>query len=120
MQGQLLWRGPHVRMGVCEGQPTLVAPSLSSGRAEYFGPMMNRLAAAPCTRGALGGHQPQLQPVVCALRRCQRSRPVGMPTCTCGGRGREGEDVQRERGGGGERGGGRQRKEGGFEGHPAL
>ena len=41
-QGQLLWRGPRVRMGMFEGQPVSVAPHPASGRADYFGPVCNR------------------------------------------------------------------------------
>ena len=42
MQGQLLWRGPRVRMGMFEGQPVAVVPHPASGRADYFGTLCNR------------------------------------------------------------------------------
>lgn len=40
----LIWHGPRVRMGICEGQPTSVTPHTTSGRADYFGPVVNRHA----------------------------------------------------------------------------
>lgn len=39
---QYLWRGPRVRMGMCEGAPQCISPHGSSGRADYFGSMVNR------------------------------------------------------------------------------
>ena len=41
-QGQLLWRGPRVKMGMYEGSPTAVVPHPASGRADYFGILCNR------------------------------------------------------------------------------
>ena len=41
-QGQLLWRGPRVKMGLFEGSPTAVVPHPASGRADYFGTLCNR------------------------------------------------------------------------------
>ena len=38
----MLWNGPRVAMGVCEGQPASVSPHTTSGRADYFGPVVNR------------------------------------------------------------------------------
>ena len=48
MQGQLLWRGPRVRMGMFEGQPAAVMPHPASGRADYFGCLCNRC----CSHGS--------------------------------------------------------------------
>ena len=36
------WRGPRVRMGVCQGTPQAIMPHSSSGRADYFGAAVNR------------------------------------------------------------------------------
>ena len=38
----MIWNGPRVRMGVCEGEPASVSPHITSGRADYFGPLVNR------------------------------------------------------------------------------
>ena len=53
VQGQLLWKGPRVRMGLFEGQPTLVAPNAASGRAEYFGPLCDMCVAMPLGQKSL-------------------------------------------------------------------
>lgn len=50
----ILWNGPRVRMGICEGQPASVSPHTTSGRADYFGPLVNR-AARFCFGAARGG-----------------------------------------------------------------
>ncbi|KAK9800253.1 hypothetical protein WJX73_007523 [Symbiochloris irregularis] len=42
--GRLLWCGPRVRMGMCEGTPTSVTPHITSGRTDYWGPFVNRAA----------------------------------------------------------------------------
>ena len=64
MQGQLLWRGPRVRMGMYEGQPVSVAPHAASGRADYFGPVCNRCSPAQT--------QPEVVAVVQgSLAKCQ-------------------------------------------------
>ena len=42
VQGQLLWRGPRVRMGLFEGQPVAVSAHPASGRADYWGVLCNR------------------------------------------------------------------------------
>lgn len=52
--GTLAFRGPRVRMGVYRGQPTRVVPHASTGRADYFGPLVNR-AARFCHASAHGG-----------------------------------------------------------------
>ena len=44
---QILWYGPRVRMGIYEGEPTRVVPHSTSGRADYFGPLVNRCATSP-------------------------------------------------------------------------
>lgn len=38
----MIWCGPRVRMGVCMGEPASVSPHMTSGRADYFGPLVNR------------------------------------------------------------------------------
>ena len=48
VQGQLLWKGPRVKMGLCEGQPALVAPHAASGRAEYFGSLCHMCVPLRC------------------------------------------------------------------------
>lgn len=40
---EMLFQGPRVRMGIYEGIPTRVCPNSTSGRADYFGPLVNRL-----------------------------------------------------------------------------
>ena len=42
--GRLIWCGPRVRMGMCQGTPTSVNPHRTSGRADYWGPFVNRCA----------------------------------------------------------------------------
>ncbi len=39
---QMLFHGPRVRMGIYEGVPTRVCPHTTTGRADYFGPVVNR------------------------------------------------------------------------------
>lgn len=39
---ECVWNGPRVRMGICEGSPASVSPHTTSGRADYFGPVVNR------------------------------------------------------------------------------
>ena len=41
-QENLIWNGPKIRMGMYEGEPTRVIPHTTSGRADYFGPFVNR------------------------------------------------------------------------------
>lgn len=41
---QILFQGPHVKMGVYRGRPTGVSPHVTTGRADYFGPFVNRCA----------------------------------------------------------------------------
>ncbi|KAK9802596.1 hypothetical protein WJX73_010556 [Symbiochloris irregularis] len=50
----MIWCGPRVRMGVCVGEPASVSPHMTSGRADYFGPLVNR-AARFCFSAANGG-----------------------------------------------------------------
>ena len=40
--GQCIWRGPRVRMGMCQDVPQTVVPHSTSGRADYFGSAVNR------------------------------------------------------------------------------
>ena len=37
-----LWRGPRVRMGLCQDRPQAIVPHSTSGRADYFGSAVNR------------------------------------------------------------------------------
>jgi hypothetical protein len=39
--GAMLFRGPRLRMGLSEGQPTCVLPD-HAGRANYYGTSVNR------------------------------------------------------------------------------
>ena len=41
---QMLFAGPRVRMGLYEGVPARVCPHTTTGRADYFGPLVNRFA----------------------------------------------------------------------------
>ena len=45
---QMLFHGPRVRMGVYEGVPTRVCPHTTTGRADYFGPLVNRYTSLIC------------------------------------------------------------------------
>ena len=40
--GQVLFMGPRVKVGIYEGQPTRICPHTTTGRADYFGPFVNR------------------------------------------------------------------------------
>ena len=39
---ELLFSGVRVKMGVYEGVPTKLMPHTTTGRADYFGPLVNR------------------------------------------------------------------------------
>ncbi|KAK9862515.1 hypothetical protein WJX84_006776 [Apatococcus fuscideae] len=54
MNDRILFAGPRVRMGVYEGVPTRIHPHTISGRADYFGMLVNR-AARYCHAAAYGG-----------------------------------------------------------------
>lgn len=43
---QVLFNGPRVKMGIYEGIPTRVCPHSTSGRADYFGPLVNRCGSS--------------------------------------------------------------------------
>lgn len=49
---EVIWVGPRARMGICEAVPNRVMPHTTSGRADYFGPLVNRSATVralwPC------------------------------------------------------------------------
>ncbi|KAL0031937.1 hypothetical protein WJX79_006910 [Trebouxia sp. C0005] len=51
---EVLWVGPRARMGISEAIPSRVVPHTTSGRADYFGPLVNR-AARLCHSAAHGG-----------------------------------------------------------------
>lgn len=53
-EGRPSLRGPRVNVGVYEGVPSMVVPHPSLGRADYFGPLVNR-AARLCFGAARGG-----------------------------------------------------------------
>lgn len=40
MHGNVMFRGPRVKMGVYSGTPTRVIPHTTTGRADYFGPLV--------------------------------------------------------------------------------
>lgn len=40
--GEIIWRGPRVRIGLCQDKPQTVVPHSTSGRADYFGSAVNR------------------------------------------------------------------------------
>lgn len=40
MHGNVMFRGPRVKMGVYAGTPTQVVPHNTTGRADYFGPLV--------------------------------------------------------------------------------
>ena len=39
---EVVWVGPRARMGISEAIPNRVVPHTTSGRADYFGPLVNR------------------------------------------------------------------------------
>lgn len=39
---EVVWVGPRARMGICEAIANRVVPHTTSGRADYFGPLVNR------------------------------------------------------------------------------
>ena len=39
---QMLFHGPRAKMGIYEGVPTRICPHTTTGRADYFGPLVNR------------------------------------------------------------------------------
>ena len=45
--GHLMWYGPRVKVGIYEGLPTNIMPHATSGRADYFGPLVNRCDSYP-------------------------------------------------------------------------
>ena len=50
---EVLFLGPRVKMGIYEGRPTRICPHTTTGRADYFGPFVNRQALPHCTAVAL-------------------------------------------------------------------
>jgi hypothetical protein len=40
MHGNVMFRGPRVKMGIYCGTPTRVIPHTTTGRADYFGPVV--------------------------------------------------------------------------------
>jgi hypothetical protein len=41
LHGNVVFRGPRVKMGVYSGAPTQVIPHNTTGRADYFGPLVS-------------------------------------------------------------------------------
>lgn len=41
MHGNVMFSGPRVKMGVYAGGPTRVMPHTTTGRADYFGPLVS-------------------------------------------------------------------------------
>ena len=41
---QMLFHGPRVKMGIYKGIPARICPHTTTGRADYFGPLVNRFA----------------------------------------------------------------------------
>ena len=39
---EVLFVGPRVKMGIYEGRPNRICPHTTTGRADYFGPFVNR------------------------------------------------------------------------------
>ncbi|KXZ45802.1 hypothetical protein GPECTOR_50g596 [Gonium pectorale] len=54
LTGAVLFRGPRIKAGMYQGVPTKVSPHSTTGRADYFGPLVNR-AARYCHAAAQGG-----------------------------------------------------------------
>ena len=47
---QVVFQGPRARMGIYEGIPTKVTPHSTTGRPDYFGPLVNRCSCkSGCT-----------------------------------------------------------------------
>lgn len=55
-------------MGVYSGMPTRVMPHTTTGRADYFGPMVNR-AARYCHAAARGGQVLLPKELMCEVRK---------------------------------------------------
>jgi len=53
-QDCVIWRGLRAKCGMYEGTPTSIEPHKTTGRADYFGPLVNRAARF---MGAAGGGQ---------------------------------------------------------------
>ena len=69
--GELLYFGPRVRIGMCEGVPTMVMPHTTSGRADFWGSFVNRRA---CPRSRVWNSGPACASAcarVCPLRPCR-------------------------------------------------
>lgn len=96
--GDLLFRGPRVKTGVYQGQPRSITPHSTTGRADYWGPLVNR--AARMMAGARGGQLLCMKEVADEVRIPRFiARPTGDtwagdrlgPCCTAAGqRGGEG------------------------------
>ncbi|WIA10689.1 hypothetical protein OEZ85_010869 [Tetradesmus obliquus] len=63
-QGHIVFRGPRIKMGVCEGVPSSIFPD-HEGRADYHGPAVN-MAARYADKGAKGGQ------IACSLELAQK------------------------------------------------
>lgn len=92
LSGNIVFRGPRVKMGVYCGVPTRVVPHTTTGRADYFGQVVNR-AARYCHAAARGGqvgamshvirahHTLHTAQCVCWYLPCQMLAPVASHLC---------------------------------------
>ncbi len=71
------FNGPRVKMGLYHGVPTKIVPHTTTGRADFFGPLVNR-AARTCHAAAAGG---QVRPHLHASRP-PRGLPPHQSLCT--------------------------------------
>lgn len=85
-QDRLLFVGPRVRMGMYEGTPVRIQPHTSSGRADYFGVLVNRCASFPsCLNAVLWAPETSIQwcrHMVCLPLmqvQCKSGMDVSMP-----------------------------------------
>lgn len=69
--GSLLFRGPRVKTGVYKGEPRSITPHSTTGRADYWGPLVNR--AARMMAGARGGQ------LLCMKEVAEEVRSSGAP-----------------------------------------
>lgn len=54
-QDRFMWRGPRIRMGICQDVPQAIMPHPTSGRADYFGGFVNRFDMLVSPRAACSG-----------------------------------------------------------------
>ena len=90
---EVVWVGPRARMGISEAIPSRVVPHTTSGRADYFGPLVNRWVMAwhgllhrgtPCKVvqlccGVEGRGNGQSKPQTSFMWLCLGKTPTGAP-----------------------------------------